>query len=80
MVYPVYVSNEKFQNFTDLLMIRDENNSYVYIKHFNSLNVIRQKIIINTFANIVYNVLLVRNMFENKWQTNCKIKKWFNWI
>ena len=36
MVYPVYVSYEKFKNCMDLLMITDENKShYVYIKDFN---------------------------------------------
>ena len=35
LVYPVYVSNEKFENCMDLLMITDENKShYVYIKDF----------------------------------------------
>ena len=36
MTYPVYVSNEKFDNCMNLLMITDENKShYVYIKDFN---------------------------------------------
>ena len=35
LVYRVYVSNEKFENCMDLLMITDENKShYVYIKDF----------------------------------------------
>ena len=36
LIYPVYVSDQKFQNFIDLLLITDENKShYVYIKDFN---------------------------------------------
>ena len=39
MTYPVYVSNEKFENCMNLLMITDENKShYVYIKDFNRFN------------------------------------------
>ena len=34
--YPVYVSDQKFEDFTDLLLITDENKShYVYIKDFS---------------------------------------------
>ena len=36
LTYPVYVSNQNFKNFTDLLLITDKNKShYVYIKDFN---------------------------------------------
>ena len=36
LTYPVYVSNETFENCKDLLMIIEENRShYVYIKYFN---------------------------------------------
>ena len=35
MTYPVYVSNEKFENCMDLLLITDENKTHcVYIKDF----------------------------------------------
>ena len=35
LVYPVYVSNEKFKNCIDFLMIANENKShYVHIKDF----------------------------------------------
>ena len=38
LTYPVHVSNEKFENCMDLLLIADENKShYVYIKNFNRL-------------------------------------------
>ena len=36
VTYPVYVSDEKFENCMDLLLISGENRShYVYIKDFN---------------------------------------------
>ena len=36
LVYPVYVSDEKFEDSMDLLLITDDNKShYVYIKDFN---------------------------------------------
>ena len=36
LVYPVNISDEKFKNCMDLLMITDDNKShFVYIKHFN---------------------------------------------
>ena len=36
MTYPVYVSNEKFENCMDLLLIANENKSqYAHIKSFN---------------------------------------------
>ena len=36
--YPVYVSDEKFKDCKDLLLITDENKShYAYIKDFNRL-------------------------------------------
>ena len=38
LVYPVHVSDEKFENCMDLLMITDESKShYVYIKDFNRI-------------------------------------------
>ena len=36
MTYPVYVSDQKFANFIDLLVITNKNRShFVYIKYFN---------------------------------------------
>ena len=38
LVYPVYLSNRKFENCMFLLMTTDENKSYyVYIKNFNNV-------------------------------------------
>ena len=50
MVYPIYVSSEKFENCMDLSMITDENKShYVYAKNA----CVKSVKIKNTFANIV---------------------------
>ena len=50
MVYPIYVSSEKFENCMDLSMITDENKShYVYTKN----SCVESVKIKNTFANIV---------------------------
>ena len=36
LIYPIYLSDQKFEDFMDLLLITDENKShYVYIKDFN---------------------------------------------
>ena len=63
--YPVYVSNEKFENCMDLLVITDENKShYVYIKYFNKNTCNKTKCKSkNTFADIVYNVLVVKKFW-----------------
>ena len=65
VVYPVHISNEKFQNCMNLLMITHENKShYVCIKDLTDLCAIRRKVgIKNTFANIVYNVLVVKEFW-----------------
>ena len=37
MVFPIYVSNKKFENSMDLLLLIDDDKShYVYIKDFNT--------------------------------------------
>ena len=62
--YPVYLSDEKFENCIDLLLITDENKShYVYIKDFNRFMCNKTKNENNFFffANAVYNVLVVKN-------------------
>ena len=35
LVFPVYVSHQKFEDCMDLLMITNENKSHIYIKDFN---------------------------------------------
>ena len=37
MVFPIYVSDQKFEDSIDLLLLIDDNKShYVYIKDFNT--------------------------------------------
>ena len=35
MTFPIYVSDQKFENSMDLFLLIDENKSQVYIKDFN---------------------------------------------
>ena len=45
LTYPVYTSDQKFENCIDLLLITDKNKfHYVYIKDFTDLCAIKQKI------------------------------------
>ena len=56
LVYPVHISDQKFENHFDLLLIADKNKShYVCIKDSNRLMCKKTKCRTkNTFANIVY--------------------------
>ena len=49
LVYPVHITDEKLENYMDLLMITDENKSLIF----------------KYFANIVYNVLIVKEFWQN---------------
>ena len=63
LIYPVCVSNEKFENCMNLLSITNENEfHYVYTKDFNGFmcNKTKRIKIKNTFVNIAYNVLVVK--------------------
>ena len=62
LTYPVCVSNEKFKMCINLLLRTDKNKShYVHIKDFNRFMCNKTK---NknkkTFADVVYNVLVVK--------------------
>ena len=64
LTYPVYVSDQKFHNSMDLLLISNENKShYVYIKDFNKkkkIIMIKKIKIKDIFVNVVYSVLVVK--------------------
>ena len=73
----------------DLLLINDKKNHTMSTPKTltNLYSIIENIKIKNTFSDIIYNVLVVKkfrqnikNLSENKWQTGCKIKKWFNQI
>ena len=49
LVYPVHITDEKFENFMDLLMIIDENKALIF----------------KLFGNIDYNVLIVKEFWYN---------------
>ena len=74
LTYPVYISDQKFHNSMDLLLMTDENKSHYCIsKILTDLYAIKQKVRIkNIFGNVVYNVLVVKNvLIEHK--ENCVI-------
>ena len=56
LTYPVYTSDQKFENCMDLLLITDKNKfHYVYIKDFNRFMCNKAK-----DKTIVYKVLVVK--------------------
>ena len=59
---PIYVSDQKFEDSIDLLLLTDDDKShYVYIKDFNRFMFHKTKIKIkNGFAEVVYSVLVVK--------------------
>ena len=62
LVFPIYVSNKKYKNSIDLLLlIRDNKSHYVYIKDFNRFMFHKTKNKNkNGFVEVVYNVLVVK--------------------
>ena len=60
--FPIHVSNEKFENSMDLLLLINDNKShYVYIKDFNTFMFDKTKIKIkNGFVEVVYNASVVK--------------------
>ena len=59
LVFPIFISEQKFEDSMDLLLIiEDDKSHYVYIKNFNTC-FIKQKIK-NGFVKVVYNVLVVK--------------------
>ena len=58
LVFPVYVSDKKFEDSIDLLLlIDDEKSHYVYIKDFNRFMFHKIK---NGFEKVVYSVLVAK--------------------
>ena len=57
LIFPIYISDQKFENSVDLLLIIDENKShYVCMKDFDRFILPKTK---NTFAKVVYSVSVV---------------------
>ena len=58
LVFPVYVSDQKFEDSMDLLLLNDEDKShYVYIKDFDRFMFHKVK---NGFVKVVYSVLVAK--------------------
>ena len=65
LVFPIYVSDQKFEDSMDLLLlINDDKSHYVYIKDFNRFmfSKTRKK---NGSVNVVYGVLVVKMCWQN---------------
>ena len=62
MVFPIYVSDKKFDGSMGLLLLIDDNKShYVSLKILTHLCFIKQKIKIkNGFVEVVYNALVIK--------------------
>ena len=62
LVFPIYVSDQKFEDLMYLLLLIDDDKShYVYIKDFNRFMFHKTKNKNeNGFARVVYNVLVVK--------------------
>ena len=61
LVFPIYVSDQKFEDSMDLLLLIDDDKHIMCTsKIFTDLFFIKQKIKTqNTFAKVVYSVLVV---------------------
>ena len=58
LVFPIYVSDKKFEDSIDLLLlIDDEKSHYVYIKDFNRFMFHKTK---DGFEKVVYSVLVAK--------------------
>ena len=68
LTYLVYLSDQKFHNSMDLLLISDENKShYVHIKDFNRFMYNKTKNKNNFFfPNVVYSVLVVKTQRKQR--------------
>ena len=62
LVFPIYISDQNFENSIDLLLVIDENKShYVYIKVLTNLCLTKQNIKTkNSFARVACSVLVVK--------------------
>ena len=61
LVFPIYVSDQKFEDSMDLLLLIDDDKShYVYIKCFNRFMFYKTKNKNKSFSKVVYSVLVVK--------------------
>ena len=66
LAFPIYISDQKFENSMGLWLVIDENKShYVYIKDFYRFMFHKTKLKTkNTFAKVVYSVVVVEICIE----------------
>ena len=58
LVFPIYVSDQNFEDSMDLLLLTDDDKShYVYIKDFDRFMFHKTK---NGFVEVVYSVLVAK--------------------
>ena len=67
LTFPIYISDQKFENSIDLVLVIDQNKSYyVYIKDSDRFMFHKTKIKTkNTFARVVCSVLVVKIYWQN---------------
>ena len=67
LVYPIHISDQKFENSIDLFLVIDENKPhYVYIKDFDRFMFHKTKTKTkNNFAKVIYSVLRVEKYGQN---------------
>ena len=64
LTYPVHITKQKLEDHMDLLLIKNEDKiHYVYIKDFNIFMFHKTKHKKHTFADIAYNVLVVKEFW-----------------
>ena len=62
LVYPIFISKQKFEDSMDLLLLyEDDKSHYVYIKDFNTFMFHKTKNKNkNGFVKVVYNALVMK--------------------
>ena len=61
LVFPIYVSDQKFEDSTDLLLLIDNDKSHnLYIKDFDRFIFHKTKTKKNGFVEVIYSVLVVK--------------------
>ena len=59
LVFPIYISDQKFKDSADLLLVIDNDKSHVYIKDFDRFMFHKTKTK-NGFVRVVYGALVVK--------------------
>ena len=67
LIFPIYVSDQKFENSMDLLLSIDDKSHYVYIKDFNSFMFHKTKNKNKKYfiIRVAYSVLETKMCYQN---------------